>query len=92
MGRSKEVRTRGNGITSRAPVAEYTCNGLNFRTGWHCEVTGPGGGSGGGAPDGTVDGNDPWYWFIYNERWQVVGTFRGAMPTPRNGSFITVQG
>lgn len=30
-----------------------------------------------------MDGNDPWYWFIHNERWQVVGTFRGSDANPK---------
>lgn len=30
-----------------------------------------------------MDGNDPWYWFIYNERWQVVRTFRGSDANPK---------
>ena len=37
----------------------------------------------GGAPDGTVDSNDPWYFYCYDESWRAVATFRGSDTSPK---------
>jgi hypothetical protein len=53
-------------------VAEYTYNGLGYRTGWHYDVDG----------DGTVEANtagnsdDPWFHWVYDARWRQVATYR----------------
>jgi RHS repeat-associated protein len=61
-------------------VAEYRYNGLGFRTGWHSDVTDDGTT---GEPDGVVDGDDPWFWFCYDESWRVVATFRDDDQHPK---------
>lgn len=48
------------------------------RTGWHFDTTR----SGGWAPDGTVNSDDPWFYFLYNERWQQVAMYQGSNPHP----------
>ena len=53
-------------------VAEYRYNGLGHRTGWHSDVTD----DSGGGPDGEVDDYDPWYHFVYDDRWRVVAVYR----------------
>ncbi len=53
-------------------VAEYTYNGLGHRTGWHSDVTD----DSGGGPDGEVDDYDPWYHFVYDDRWRVIAVYR----------------
>jgi RHS repeat-associated protein len=64
FGRLKEVRNRSNS----ALVAEYKYNGLGYRIGWHYDTD----------ADGTVESNtdDPWYLFVYDERWRVLNTYR----------------
>ncbi|MCL4742605.1 MAG: hypothetical protein KJZ54_10425 [Phycisphaerales bacterium] len=53
-------------------VAEYTYNGLGYRTGWHYDVD----------ADGTVEANtehnadDPWFHFVYDTRWRIVAVYR----------------
>jgi RHS repeat-associated protein len=59
---------------SAAVVAEYRYNGLGFRISMHYDVTN----GVGGAPDGTVDGNDPVYYFAYDLQWRPVATYRGS--------------
>ena len=68
-GRLREVRdTSDQGL-----VAEYTYNGLGHRIGWHYDVTDDGTN---GTPDGVVDANDPWFHFVYDDRWRIVATYR----------------
>ena len=64
FGRLKEVRNRSNA----ALVAEYKYNGLGYRIGWHYDTD----------ADGTVESNtdDPWYLFVYDERWRILNTYR----------------
>jgi hypothetical protein len=52
---------------------------LGYRIGWHYAVTQ----SGGGAPDGTLDSNDPWYYFCYDDRWRPVATYRASDSSPK---------
>ncbi|MCH8342427.1 MAG: RHS repeat-associated core domain-containing protein [Planctomycetes bacterium] len=54
-------------------VAEYTYNGLGHRIGWHYDVD----------ANGTVKGDDPWYRFVYDERWRIVATFRASDSSPK---------
>ncbi|NNF64227.1 MAG: RHS repeat-associated core domain-containing protein, partial [Acidimicrobiia bacterium] len=52
----------------RNVVAEYKYNGLGHRIAWHYDAD----------ADGDVDTSDPWYRFIYDDRWRIVATYRGA--------------
>jgi RHS repeat-associated protein len=67
FGRLIEVRSKAGGTPL---VAEYRYNGLGYRIGWHYDAD----------ADGSVEsgspGDDPWYWFAYDEKWRVVATFR----------------
>lgn len=58
-------------------MAEYTYNGLGYRIGWHYDVD----------ADGTVEsgapGDDPWYWFCYDERWRMIATYRYTDSDPK---------
>ncbi|MBX3377511.1 MAG: hypothetical protein KF678_10975 [Phycisphaeraceae bacterium] len=76
-GRLREVWTRGG-----SPVlkSEFRYNGLGFRIGWHYDVTRSGGGM---APDGVVDGDDPWYYWMHDERWRQIATFRAGDDDPK---------
>jgi RHS repeat-associated protein len=69
FGRMVRVRNR----STDALVAEYTCNGLGFRTSWKYDAN----------ASGAVDGSDPVYWFTHDERWRVVATYRGSDSDPR---------
>ncbi len=75
FGRLMEVRDR----VSKDLVAAYRYNGLNFRIGWHSDVTD----DSGGDPDGVVDEHDPWFWFCYDDRWRVVAVFRDEDADPK---------
>ncbi len=75
FGRLMEVRDR----VSKDLVAAYRYNGLNFRIGWHSDVTD----DSGGDPDGVVDEEDPWFWFCYDDRWRVVAVFRDEDEDPK---------
>jgi RHS repeat-associated protein len=65
-GRLVEVQNQ-----SQQTVAEYSYNGLGYRTGWHYDVDG----------DGTVEANgsatpdDPWYHFAYDTSWRITATY-----------------
>jgi hypothetical protein len=68
-------------VTSTTPalVAEYRYNGLGFRMlarRHHDQRPPPRPPTVG--PDRTVNGDDPWYFFCYDERWRIVATFRGS--------------
>jgi hypothetical protein len=73
-------------VTSTTPalVAEYRYNGLGFRMlarRHHDQRPPPRPPTVG--PDRTVNGDDPWYFFCYDERWRIVATFRGSDADPK---------
>ncbi|MBX3410944.1 MAG: hypothetical protein KF859_13800 [Phycisphaeraceae bacterium] len=70
FGRLTAVKTRGG---SPVTVSEYRYNGLGHRIGWRSDTN----------FDSTVDGSDPWYWFVYDDRWRVVATYRGSDAHPK---------
>ncbi|HEX2836850.1 MAG TPA: RHS repeat-associated core domain-containing protein, partial [Phycisphaerales bacterium] len=72
FGRLVEVRTQGSAL-----VAEYRYNGLGFRTGWHYDTDG----------DGTVESasgsDDSQYWYLYDQQWRPIATFRQSDTDPK---------
>jgi RHS repeat-associated protein len=72
-GRLTQVMPR-NALTK--PVAKYKYNGLGFRIGWQYHQPGSGG-------TGIEDGADPWFWLVYNDRWQQIAAYR--LTTPASG-------
>jgi RHS repeat-associated protein len=64
FGRLRKVKNR----STTALVSEYRYNGLGHRIGWHYDVD----------ADGTVESNtdDPWFMFVYDDRWRIVNTYR----------------
>ena len=72
FGRLVKVRDRR---TSGMPVvADYRYNGLGHRIGWHYDTAG----SSSSEPDGTLDSSDPWFHFVYDDRWRMVATYRSS--------------
>ena len=67
-GRLRKVKDQSDNL-----VAEYTYNGLGHRIGWHYDVTDDGTT---GQPDLVVDADDPWFHFVYDDRWRIVATYR----------------
>ncbi len=61
-----------NDTDDQSLVAEYTYNGLGYRIGWHFDS----------EPDDDVDGDDPWYRFVYDERWRIVGVYQDSDSDP----------
>jgi RHS repeat-associated protein len=53
-------------------IVEYKYNALGERIGWHYDANGS---------TGAPDGSDPWYWFIYDDRWRIINTYRVASGT-----------
>ncbi|HRQ73937.1 MAG TPA: RHS repeat-associated core domain-containing protein [Phycisphaerales bacterium] len=49
-------------------VAEFRYNGLGYLIGEHVDFD----------ASGEVDGDDPWRWFVYDERWRVIAAYRGT--------------
>ena len=70
-GRLTQVMPRNN-LTK--PVAKYKYNGLGFRIGWQYHQPGSG-------TTGIEDGTDPWYWLVYNDRWQQIAAYRLIDPS-----------
>jgi len=50
-----------------ATVAEYRYNGLNQRIAWHYDID----------ADADTDSSDNWLYFVNDDRWRIVATFRG---------------
>src|SRR4029434_2303991 len=68
-GRLRKIKNRSNA----ALVAEYTYNGLGWRTGWHEDTD----------TDGDVDSNDVWYYQAYDERWRMLAVYRSSDANPK---------
>ena len=71
FGRLRKVKK----TSDQALVVEYTYSGLGHRIGWHYDVD----------ADGTVEdtSDDPWYRFVYDERWRIVATYRDSDSSPK---------
>jgi len=69
FGRLRQVKSRSDSSL----VAEYRYNGLGFRIGWHYDAD----------ADKDVDGDDPWYFFCYDDAWRIVATFRASDADPK---------
>jgi RHS repeat-associated protein len=68
------VKVDHNAITlgTSGRIAEYKYNGLGQRIGWHYDVSG----------DGDVTTADPWYWFVLDDKWRIVSTYRVVWSSP----------
>jgi len=75
-GRLRKVKDTGD----QALVAEYWYNGLGYRITFHEDATG----------NGIVDGSDPKYHLIYDERWRLVATYRADDDNPKE-AFVSHQ-
>ena len=60
------VSTRGG---SPVVVSNYRYNGLGFRIGWQYHQAGNAGGPG-------IVAADPWFWLVYNDKWQQIAKYR----------------
>jgi RHS repeat-associated protein len=69
FGRLVTIKNRSNS----AVVAQYTYNGMNYRTSWKYDTD----------TDGDVDGSDLTYRFAYDIKWRMVATFRGSDSAPK---------
>jgi YD repeat-containing protein len=69
FGRLRQIKHR----TTNALISEHTYNALGFRVGWHYDAD----------ADAAVDGDDPWYWFAYDDQWRIVATFRAEDADPK---------
>jgi hypothetical protein len=73
------------GVAAAAVVGEYRYNRLNQRIAWHYDID----------ADADTDSSDNWLYFVHDDRWRIVATFRGngagttVDATPRNGSYST---
>ncbi|MBL9119319.1 MAG: hypothetical protein JNL80_05315, partial [Phycisphaerae bacterium] len=67
--RLRKIKDRG----TSAVLSEHQYYGNGFRAGEHYDAD----------QDSDVDSNDPWYWFAYDERWRIVGTFVGSDSSPK---------
>lgn len=73
FGRLRKIKN----TSTQALVEEYTYNGLGHRIGWKYDTD----------VDGDTDGSDLTYYFAYDERWRIVGTFRSS-DTSAKESFV----
>ena len=69
FGRLREIRNR----TTTDLVQELRYNGLGFLIAEHYDAD----------DDGDVDGSDPWYHHVWDERWRLVATFRAGDSDPK---------
>ncbi|MFO0826743.1 MAG: RHS repeat-associated core domain-containing protein [Phycisphaerales bacterium] len=67
--RLRQIKNR----TSGNVVSEHTYYGNGFRAGEHYDSD----------ASGTVDSSDKWFWFAYDERWRILGTYRDADSNPK---------
>jgi len=79
-GRLTQVASRTN---TSVIVSKYKYNGLGFRIGWQYHQ--PNGAGGPGISDGSNPEipADPWFWLVYNDRWQQIAAYR--LTTPATG-------
>lgn len=68
FGRLVKVLRNSVPIGTSGIRAEYKYDGLGQRIGWHCDLN----------ADDDVTTADPWMWFIYDDRWRIVNTYRLA--------------
>ncbi len=68
FGRLVKVTRTAVPIGTSGIRAEYKYGGLGQRIGWHCDLN----------ADDDVTTADPWMWFIYDDRWRIVNTYRLA--------------
>ncbi|MCB0718265.1 MAG: hypothetical protein KDD65_07450, partial [Bacteroidetes bacterium] len=80
FGRLRMVKERGSGDL----VVENRYNGLGYRIGTHYDVD----------VDGTVENtsDDPWYYFVYTDRWQNMATYRASDSDPKEQFFYHTAG
>jgi YD repeat-containing protein len=64
FGRMRYVKN----TSDQSVVSEHRYNGLGHRIYWHYDVD----------ADNDVDASDPEYWFVHDERWRIVATYRGT--------------
>ena len=69
FGRLREIRNR----STTDLVQELRYNGLGFLIAEHYDAD----------EDGDVDGSDPWYHHVWDERWRLVATFRAGDSDPK---------
>ncbi|MFO0826745.1 MAG: hypothetical protein U0572_01240 [Phycisphaerales bacterium] len=67
--RLRQIKNR----TSGNVVSEHKYYGNGFRAGEHYDSD----------ASGTVDSSDKWFWFAYDERWRILGTYRDADSSPK---------
>ncbi|MFO0826742.1 MAG: RHS repeat-associated core domain-containing protein [Phycisphaerales bacterium] len=67
--RLRQIKNR----TSGAVVSEHQYYGNGFRAGERYDSD----------ASGTVDSSDKWFWFAYDERWRILGTYRDADSSPK---------
>ena len=67
--RLRQIKNR----STSAVVSEHQCYGNGFRAGEHYDAD----------LSGTVDSSDKWFWFGYDERWRIVGTYRDTDANPK---------
>jgi YD repeat-containing protein len=67
--RLRKIKDRG----TSAVLSEHQYYGNGFRAGERYDAN----------DDAVIDGTDPWYWFGYDERWRIVGTFIGSDASPK---------
>jgi YD repeat-containing protein len=68
FGRLRMIKTQSNDL-----VAEYKYNGLGHMIAVHEDVD----------INNVVDGDDPWYYPAYDERWRMVASFRNDDTAPK---------
>jgi RHS repeat-associated protein len=68
FGRLVKVTRTAVPIGTSGIRAEYKYDGLGQRIGWHCDLN----------ADDDVTTADPWMWFVFDDRWRIVNTYRLA--------------
>ena len=77
FGRLRKVNDQSDAL-----VEEFKYNGLGQRIGWHYNVDGDRNGV-------EINSDDPWFWFVHDDQWRIVGTHReGDSATQMKEQFI----